>query len=137
MQPIPVHVGEDTVLVPRLKVQQIIDLAVLRHARERKDLLEDLDDAGVDKVDRVRHLREKRDESGLTSVVIRWAFSIEGAFAIVRAAMGGEFPSILESVDATRLTQIALGCLGLDLDELAGDEKPSAEGNQETSSATG
>ncbi len=116
MEPIAVPVADGTILVPRLKVQQIIDLAVLRHERERKELVQDLEDAGVDPDDRLQRLREHRKEVGLSSVIVRWAFSVDGAYNIVRMAMG-EFPAELEGMDPGNLSRLALACIGVDLDE--------------------
>jgi len=107
MEPIAVPVADGTILVPRLKVQQIIDLAVLRHERERKELVQDLEDAGVDPDDRLQRLREHRKEVGLSSVIVRWAFSVDGAYNIIRMAMG-EFPAELEGMDPGNLSRLAL-----------------------------
>ena len=60
MEPIAVPVGDGTILVPRLKVQQIIDLAALRHEAERRELVQDLEDAGVPSEDRLERLRAHR-----------------------------------------------------------------------------
>ena len=116
MEPIAVPVADGTILVPRLKVQQIIDLAVLRHERERKELVQDLEDAGVDPDDRLQRLREHRKEVGLSSVIVRWAFSVDGAYNIIRMAMG-EFPAELEGFGPANLSKLALACIGVDLDE--------------------
>jgi len=116
MEPIAVPVADGTILVPRLKVQQIIDLAVLRHERERKELVQDLEDAGVDPDDRLERLREHRKEVGLSSVIVRWAFSVDGAYNIIRMAMG-EFPTELEGMDPGNLSRLALACIGVNLDE--------------------
>jgi len=116
MEPIAVPVADGTILVPRLKVQQIIDLAVLRHERERKELVQDLEDAGVDPDDRLERLREHRKEVGLSSVIVRWAFSVDGAYNIIRMAMG-EFPTELEGFGPANLSKLALACIGVDLDE--------------------
>ena len=116
MEPIAIPVADGTILVPRLKVQQIIDLAVLRHERERKELVQDLEDAGVDPEDRLERLRQHRKEVGLSSVIVRWAFSVDGAYSIVRMAMG-EFPAELEGMDPGNLSRLALACIGVDLDE--------------------
>lgn len=116
MEPIAIPVADGTILVPRLKVQQIIDLAVLRHERERKELVQDLEDAGVDPEDRLERLRQHRKEVGLSSVIVRWAFSVDGAYNIIRMAMG-EFPAELEGFGPANLSKLALACIGVDLDE--------------------
>ncbi len=116
MEPIAVPVADGTILVPRLKVQQIIDLAVLRHERERKELVQDLADAGVNPEDRLERLRQHRKEVGLSSVIVRWAFSVDGAYSIIRMAMG-DFPAELEGMDPGNLSRMALACIGVNLDE--------------------
>lgn len=116
MEPIAVTVGPGTILVPRLRVQQIIDLAVLRHERERRDLIQDLEDAGVPADDRLERLRQHRKEVGLSSVIVRWAFSVDGAYQILKMAMGDQFPEEFESFDPANLSNLALQCIGVDLD---------------------
>ena len=134
MEPIAVPVGDGTILVPRLKVQQIIDLAALRHEAERRELVQDLEDAGVTSEDRLERLRAHRKEVGLSSVIVRSAFSIDGAYRIIKYAMGGEFPSELDSLDPSNLSKLALACIGVDLDDLT---EGGAEGKERTSVETG
>ena len=134
MEPIAVPVGDCTILVPRLRVQEIIDLAVLRHERERRELVQDLEDAGVSAEERFERLRTHRKEIGLSSVVVRSAFTVDGAFQIIRLAMKGEFPAELEGLDPNNLSRLALACIGIDLDNLS---ERSAEGKAATPAETG
>lgn len=127
MEPIAVPVADGTILVPRLKVQQIIDLAALRHESERRELVQDLEDAGVPAEERLVKLREHRKEVGLSSVIVRSAFSIDGAYRIVKYAMGGEFPAELEGLDPSNLSSLALACIGVNLDEIS---EGGAEGKE-------
>ncbi len=127
MEPIAVTVADGTILVPRLTVQQIVDLAVLRHERERRELVQDLEDAGVPAEDRLAKLREHRKEVGLSSVIVRWAFSVDGAYQIIRSAMGGEFPSMLDGMDPANLSSLALQCIGVSLDAMT---EGGAEGKE-------
>ena len=124
-------------LIPRLRVQQIIDLSILRHERDRRGLVQDLKEAGVSSEESLARLREHRSQEGLSSIVVRSAFTVDGAFQIIRLAMGGDYPASLESLDPTTLSNVALQCLGLDLDELAGERTESAEGKVRTSAETG
>ena len=127
MQKIPVTVGEETILIPTLRVQQIIDLATLQHDRDRKQLLEDAEDAGLDSNEKMEMLQEHRKERGLSATIIRSAFSVDGAYKIIRSALDGEFPSELETIDAKELTTIALGCLGVDFNEVVKTGKETNE----------
>ena len=107
MKPMAVDIEDKTILVPKLKVQQLIDLGVLRHERERKNLIEDLEDSGATQEEKLAQLREHRKERGLASILVRSA----------------------------RLSRIALGCLGLDLDDLV--EEEASEGKEPTNRETG
>lgn len=131
MQPIPVQIGEETILVPTLKVQQVIDLATLQHDRDRRLLLEDAKDAGLSPEAIVDVLREHRKERGLSATIMRSAFTVEGAHRIIRCAMDGNFPDTFESIDPNRLSNIALGCLGVDLDELTEQAEESGTEKKE------
>jgi hypothetical protein len=125
MNPIPITIGGETTLVPRLRIQQIIDLSTRRFERDRLDLVADLNDAGVDAEQRLDQLREHRKECGLSSVIVRSAFSVEGAIAIVTDAMGGELPQQFASISPDEMSRLALGCIGVELEEKA---ERSAEG---------
>ena len=125
MQPIPVQVGDETILVPTLKVQQVIDLATLQHDRDRRLLLDDAKDAGLDPEAIVGLLREHRKEQGLSATIMRSAFTVEGAFRIIRCALDGNYSEEFENIDPNRLSNIALACLGVDLDELTESENES------------
>lgn len=137
MQPIPVSLGDETLLIPRLRVQELIDLSTLRHDRERRELLQDLEAAGIEPEAKLEALREHRKSRGLSSVIVRAAFTVEGAWSILRVALADEIPEELKSLDPTTLSRTALACIGIDLDELAGDGTGSAEGKASTSLETG
>lgn len=134
MNPIPITVGGETTLVPRLRVQQIIDLATRRFERDRLDLVADLTDAGVGPEERLERLREHRKESGLSSGIVRAAFSTEGAIEIIAEAMGGEFPDRFGSIAPDEISRLALACIGVELGE---KDEGSAEGKDPASSVTG
>jgi len=134
MNPIPITVGGETTLVPRLRVQQILDLAARRFERDRLDLVADLTDAGVGPEERLERLREHRKESGLSSGIVRAAFSTEGAIEIIAEAMGGEFPERFGSIAPDEVSRLALACIGVELGE---KDEGSAEGKDPASSVTG
>tara|TARA_R100000388_G_C7187624_1_gene131870 strand:+ start:381 stop:794 length:414 start_codon:yes stop_codon:yes gene_type:complete len=137
MQKIPVTVGEETILIPTLRVQQIIDLATLQHDRERGLLIEDADEAGLSPEEKMKVLRDHRKERGLSATIVRSAFSVDGAHRIIRCALDGEYPAALETIDPTQITNIALGCLGVELEEVMPSAKGSAEGKEVATNATG
>lgn len=124
MEPIAVTTQEGTLLIPRLTVQQIIDLTAEASEAERQAILRDLRDAEASASERMERLERHRRESSLSSTVIRDAFNLVGARRILSAALGS-FPASLEDLDPARLSRLALGSLGVDLDEYA---EGSAEG---------
>ena len=127
MQPIPVTIADETVLVPRLRVQQIIDLSTLRHERDRLELVNDLEDAGVPTEERFEQLREHRNQTGLSSIIVRSAFTVQGAYQIIRLAMGGEFPESLAGLEPTEMSRIALQCLGVDIEQFETDDEDEGD----------
>tara|TARA_R100001460_G_scaffold23359_5_gene47105 strand:+ start:509 stop:952 length:444 start_codon:yes stop_codon:yes gene_type:complete len=129
MQPIPVTIADETVLVPRLRVQQIIELSTHRHERDRLDLIKDLEDSGASTEERLEMLRDHRNQAGLSSIIVRSAFTVDGAYSVIEAAMGGEFPASFSSLEPTLMSKIALQCLGVDVDEI--EKSSKAEGRAE------
>lgn len=136
MTPQAVTIDGETILIPKLTVQQIIDMSVLQNERERNDLLQDMKDAEIEGEERLSRLQAHRKEAGLSATVVRSAFTSAGAYAIIRHAMGGEYPETMNHLDPTRLTQIALGCLGIDLEGLKADEG-GTEGKDQKAAGTG
>ena len=127
MKPQALTIDGKSLLIPKLTVQQIIDMTVLQNEKERTELVQDLKDSGITGPERLEMLRDHRKESSLSATVVRSAFSMQGAYRIIACAMGGEFPEAMNGADPTVLTNVALGCLGVDLDELS-ESEGSSEG---------
>lgn len=107
--------SEGQISVPKLTVQQIIDLSATIHESNRSKLMRDLDDSGAPHESRLEALAHFRKEEGLTSVIIRSAFSLEGAMKILAEAFGGEVPNSITELDPTEITNLALSCFGIDV----------------------
>jgi len=132
MKPIAVSVGEETTLVPKLKVQEIISLSARKSEEKRIELLADLDDSQVDSETRLEALKEFRENQTTSMYLVRSAFTVEGAAEIIAEAMGGEFPSEFKHLDPNRLTSIAASCIGFDIDKMeknTSDNGEKQEGN--------
>ncbi len=124
MEPLAVTINDETILIPKLKVQQVIDLTAQASEIERQAIIRDLEDAQASATERLERLEKHRKESGLSSTIIREAFDLSGARRIVSAALG-EFPESLDHMDPVNLSRLALGSLGVDLDTYV---EGSAEG---------
>jgi len=116
MEPVAVTTAEGTILVPRLTVQQIIDLIAFQSEQERQSILRDLKDAEATSSEKLARLEQHRKESKLSGTIIRYAFDLDGARKILETALG-EIPSSIASLDPSNLSKLALSCLGVDLDE--------------------
>ena len=117
MNPIPITIGGETTLVPRLRIQQIVDVATKRFEQDRLNLVDDLSDAGVEPAEKLEALREQRKEYGLSSVIVRSAFSVSGAIDIITEAMGGDLPEQFASISPDNMSRLALECIGVELEE--------------------
>ena len=130
MQPIAVTVAGETTLVPKLKVQEIISLSAKKSEEKRVELLADLDDSQVNSETRLEALKEFRENQTTSMYLVRSAFTVEGAAEIIAEAMGGEFPPEFKHLDPNRLTTIAAGCIGFDIEEMEpSTDKEKQEGN--------
>ena len=120
-----VTVEGQQVAIPKLTVQQIISLNAIVHEKNRIKLIEDLKAAEATTDEKLAALREHRKEEGLTSVIVRSAFALEGALAVLDAAFDGEMPESIKQLDPTELTELALSCFGITIT----DTQESAKGN--------
>jgi len=117
------------VSIPRLTVNQIIELQAIHWKDERAALVEDMEEAGVESSERLDRLREARQASESVMSLMRLPFSIRWCRVIIGLAVeGGE--RLVESMNPEEGTRAALWCLGYDLDDLQPDdgEKGGAEG---------
>jgi hypothetical protein len=132
MTPKTLIIDGKTIQIPKLTIQQIIELSSETFEVNRHALLKDLEDAGASPADRAKALADYRREQDLNSVLIRSAFTAAGSYAIVNKACNG-MPDELNSLDPAEFTNIALSCLGM---EVKG-EGTSAEGKAEEAGETG
>ena len=125
MEPIPVIIENETIMVPKLQVQQMISLACEVHEQKRDLLIKDLDDSGAEPATRLDSLKQFRDEEVQTLSLIRSAFSVEGAVKIIATAMGGEFPTQFSNISPDQISVIAAGCLGVEIEKTEdGESEP-------------
>ena len=116
------------VSIPRLTVNQIIELQAIHWKAERDALVEDMDQAGIESSERLERLREARQASESVMALMRLPFSIRWCRTIVGLAIdGGE--SLVESMNPEEASRSALWCLGYDLDDLK--PKTAADGRAE------
>jgi len=122
-----VKVHGSLVKVPLLSVAQVIEMSALVWNESRSEILEDLKDSNASDEVTLEALKQHRETKGHTMNVVRWALTAQGAKEVIKQATG-DFPSEFEELKIEQIIEIAVGCLGVDWDELASTEG-SAEGN--------
>ena len=128
MPPKAVKVNGSLVKVPTLSVAQVIEMSSILWEQTRSDLIKDLEDANASDSVKLEALKEHRETKGHTMNVVKWALTAQGARDVIAQA-AGDFPEEMEDLKIERLIEIAVGCLGVDWDELSSTES-GAEGNE-------
>ena len=101
--------------VPKLTVQDILELQEREFVVQKKALIASLDDAGADENLRVEKLMALRRRSDLGDDLIMSAYGIRGASAIIRHALGDSVTTLedLELDPTGDLQKLALELLGV------------------------
>ena len=122
-----IHEGPDgPVTIPRLTVNQIIELQALHWSDEKAALVDDMDSAGVEASDRLERLREARRASESVVALMRLPFSIKWCRVILEMTVPGQ--AVVESMTPEDASRAAMWCLGYDLDEIISRGQGRAEG---------
>jgi hypothetical protein len=114
--------------VPRLSVQDCMDICDSEYEWHRSNLKQDLKESGASSEESIAALREMTDKKGLMSLAIRSAFTIRGAINIISSGYEGNFPEQFNELSMESLSEIALHMLGFD--PASQEEEKSAEGNE-------
>ena len=72
-----------TIHVAQARVQDVIDMMEANHRELRDDLIADLDASGIGDAEKLKALEELRAKKGITSDLIRSAFTLPGARRII------------------------------------------------------
>lgn len=117
----------ETITIEEATVAQVIGLMDHQFERQRKELIEDLDSVGAPADLKLDEVRKLRDDKGLTSKIIRHAFSLRGAMEVIEYVVpDGKREKALRG-DPDELVWLALRLLGFDLSDV--DEKNEADQN--------
>lgn len=101
-----------------LSVRQLATMQRMLGAVKAAESIEDAKSLGLDPEKALERAAEIRQQAQLTSWIIRWCFELDGAFRIVREAIGSveaaeEFCS---SRSPDELTEVALQLIGFEWD---------------------
>lgn len=104
-----------------LTVRQLCTLQQVMARRKAAAAAEDCRAAGMDAPSAAARAAEVREQAMLTSWMIRWAFELDGAVAIVAEACGSEtVDGLCAGMAPDELTELALRLIGFEWDDTAG-----------------
>jgi hypothetical protein len=111
--------------IPLATVQDVIDLMDANYAKNRQTLLDDLDAMNASEETKLKAMTEMRERKGMTTDLIREAFTLPGARAILEHVARPEDHEAIFEDAPDKIVQIALEVLGFTVDgddaETAGD----------------
>ena len=122
--------------VPLATVQDVIDLMDANYAKKRVELLADLDDMNASEETKLKAMAEIRERKGMTTDLIREAFTLPGARSIIQhVAKTEDHAAILEDAP-DQIVQVALQVLGFTVDEQNSEEDGERPENPPKGDAT-
>tara|TARA_R110002012_G_scaffold30807_2_gene92793 strand:+ start:251 stop:673 length:423 start_codon:yes stop_codon:yes gene_type:complete len=103
--------------VPLATVQDVIDLMDSTYSKRREELLVDLKAVEASPTEKLQALAELRERKGLTTDLMREAFTLDGACAIIQHVAKPDDHNALIDVAPDKVVELALLVLGFTLDE--------------------
>ena len=119
--------------VPLATVQDVIDIMDANYAKARTELLADLEAMSATEEARLQAMKEMRESRGMTTDLIRQAFTLEGARAVVEHVVDPELHAAVMDSTPDELVQTALTILGFDM----ADDSDEAVENKTTNPRKG
>ncbi len=119
---IVVSLSDGDIRLPRLSVRQFVSMQNTLASRRARTILEDAKSLGMTHAAAIEKAHEARESASLTSSLIRWCFSLEGALEIVResCADGTKLERIECELSPDQITEIALQLVGFEWDTKQG-----------------
>jgi len=127
-----------TIHVPLATVQDVIDLMDAAYARRRVELISDLEAMNASEESKLKALSDMRERRGMTSDLIRDAFTLPGARCIIEHVADPQHHEVLMEESPDEIVQMALKILGFEVDDEEGAESDDADPRTggETSTST-
>ena len=122
--------------VPLATVQDVIDMMDATYARKRMELLADLEAMSASEEAKVKALTELRDRKGLTTDLLREAFTLPGARAIIEHVAKPEDHEAIMEDQPDQIVQVALQVLGFTVDPDEEDEEGEGSAHPQNGDAT-
>lgn len=110
-----------SVRVPEATVANLIGLMEHKYQQERLAILADLEEVGATVETKYEAVSQLRESKGLTTALLRWCFSLDGAVAVIKYLTDTSLHDALLEATPDELVYLALRLVGYD----APDSDPS------------
>ena len=108
--------------VPEATVANIIGLMDHKYQIERVAVLADMEEVGATTEAKYEAIRELREGKGLTTALLRWCFTLEGAVEIIKYLTATEQHEQLLDAPPDELVYLALRLIGYDPPDSDGEQ---------------
>lgn len=109
--------------VPEATVANLIGLMDHKYHIERIAILADMEEVGATTESKYAAIRDLRESKGLTTALLRWCFSLEGAVEVIKYLTDTKQHDVLLDGPPDELVYLALRLIGYD----PPDEEPDEE----------
>ena len=128
--------GDETITVKEATVAEVIGLMDDQFDRQRKELIEDMESVGASSDLMLDEVKKLRDEKGLTSKLIRHAFTLRGAMEVIKYVVPEDKREKAMSGDPDEIVWLALRLLGFNMSDVDQDSEKEPEEHPTTDRAT-
>tara|TARA_S200002703_G_scaffold152917_1_gene153854 strand:- start:286 stop:711 length:426 start_codon:yes stop_codon:yes gene_type:complete len=106
-----------TIRVNEATVAEVIGLMDHQFERQRKELIEDLEAVNASEDLKLEEVKKLRDEKGLTSKLIRYAFTLRGAIDVIQYVVPEEKREECLNAEPDEIVWLALRLLGFNMSD--------------------
>ena len=129
MSHIMVERGGKAIRVPEATVANLIGLMEHKYQIERMAILADMEEVGSSTEAKYEAIKVLRESKGLTTALLRWCFSLEGAVEVIKYLTATDQHDQLLDAPPDELVYLALRLIGYDPPDVE-DEADDSEADE-------
>ena len=129
MSHIMVERGGKAIRVPEATVANLIGLMEHKYQIERMAILADMEEVGSSTEAKYEAIKVLRESKGLTTALLRWCFSLEGAVEVIKYLTATDQHDQLLDAPPDELVYLALRLIGYDPPDVE-DEAEDSEADE-------
>tara|TARA_R100001510_G_scaffold57782_1_gene67736 strand:+ start:5125 stop:5550 length:426 start_codon:yes stop_codon:yes gene_type:complete len=122
--------------VPEATVANLIGLMEHKYQQERSAILADMEEVGASPEVKFEAITKLRDDKGLTTALLRWCFSLEGAVQVIKYLTSSEDHDRLLDAPPDELVYLALRLIGYEPSDVDGNSDEEDEQHPTNDRAT-